>query len=149
LSYYQHIREYSPVEYEHKALQANHVINNSTVLEAVDDFTITALASNAYFFNGMLWFQTNVTADFDFTVDSTSATTGIWDSAARYDTALGTELTIAGLGTTQIQGTAINAYVEQNAAGTITVEWAQATAAMFDTILRKGSFINVYRVGSV
>ena len=138
-------RGYSPGFFDFTLITASTTTrNNSEVLLEIPDLTIQAPAGSTWLGVGFVFFDSSAVADIDLSVVSSSATRGAWGSGANLNQALGARFSRSGLGA--VAGAGVTYFVEQNAAGTIQVQFAQDTAEVSDAIIQIGSYMQYHRI---
>lgn len=150
-------RNYLDQPFVSKLLNSSTVVNNSTVLTTVADLTMPVSATRQYAIDGCLIYTAATAADAKIQINGpTGATARIVTNAldtgaasaigSRDATAytIGSPMALGGVGT----GTTVAAHLTgrlstSDAAGSLTLQWAQNTANASDTTLVLGSWIKL------
>lgn len=139
---------------------ADQTKSNTVTLADDTHLVIHAVSGKVYSITGRLMVESSAVADFKVTVTAPGSSTGGWTSGGvsgnqAFDQVVGTSLALLAFGTSRSFGgggaaaytmVAIEAIVVAGEDGLITVQWAQDTAEVSNTILHKGSFLSFTRV---
>lgn len=129
---------------------ANETVNNSTVMQDDDALVIAVEANARYSFLLMLSIQIKAASDFkyQFTVPASTTLVGQMSpdasSDASSDLTAATVFLVAGNKTLLIL--TYGRLITASTAGNCQLQWAQNTAAVEDTIVEQGSFIQILRL---
>lgn len=131
---------------------ADESLNSSTVLQADNHLTTSLNASSKYAFRFVIQYTGEAAAGIKVALNGTVTVTNLSSIVLIYDSApvlsAATPLSVlgSGIGSSGNDGSGvvvIEGSIETNAAGTFLLEWAQNTSDVADTIVKRGSYLQV------
>jgi hypothetical protein len=129
---------------------ADETVNNSAILQDDDHLSFSIGASEEWVFEIVLAFTSNATADLQIAVTVPSGASVFYGAhigtPPNFTATSGTGLGVSSAGGA-LEGVLITGWVlNSTTAGTVQLQWAQNTADLSDTVVKKGSYLTHFRV---
>lgn len=141
-------------------LSADQTVTNTTVLTNVTGFSWTVVTSAIYLWRIDMFYDSSTTEDIQFAFTWPGGSTARWGGLSMMDIGAsspgvvkaatqntsGTAITYGGSGAGTVITGALFGEIQAGANGTVQWQFSQAAAALTNTVLRRGTRMNVWRV---